>query len=438
MKKRISEIQIFRHITQIVFFILLPGLFALAFSQVKLIYNMILKGNFNFIQAFPRLIAAVAIIPITIFFGRFFCGWFCAFGSFNDFLYMISSKVFKTKFKVNRKLDAILKSLKYFVLVFIVIVIWTKGNTLFDNSSPWDAFALITNFPKAITSYFIGFVLLALITVGAMYIERFFCRYLCPLGAMFVIISKLKKIKIDKPKEKCGKCRVCTNNCAMGINLYKMEQVDSGECINCLKCIDVCPRSNPKISYMDENINPVFASSIAIVAFAALYGGSTVLGSVISDNTKAPTSVTSNDTTNQGDNTTSNNDNITQNNDDTQSQTTQNSDDAGTKGNSNSAKTAPKTTAPSSTTNSKYKDGTYTGTGYGYMSDINVSVSINNDKITNVKVDSINDSYKEPVNVVPQEIVQTQSSNVDVVSGATHTSNGIMSAAKDALSKAKN
>ena len=392
---------------------------------------MFLKGDFNFIQVFPRLIAVVAIVPITIFFGRFFCGWFCAFGLFNDFVYMISSKVFKTKFKVKRKLDAILKLLKYFVLVFIIIVIWTKGNTLFDNSSPWDAFALITNFPKAITSYFIGFVLLALITVGAIYIERFFCRYLCPLGAIFVLLSKFRKIKIDKLTEKCGKCRICTNNCSMGINLCKMEQVSSGECINCLKCIDVCPRSNPKISYMDENFNPAFASSIVIIAFATLYVGSSVLGNVISNNTKVAASVTSNSNTNQGDNATSNND-------DTQHKTTQNSEDSGTNANSNNAKTVPKTKAPSSTVNSKYKDGTYTGTGYGYMSDINVSVSINNDKITNVKVDSINDSYKEPVNVIPQEIVKTQSSNVDAVSGATHTSNGIMSAATDALSKAKN
>ena len=84
MKKKISEIQIFRHITQIAFFILLPSLFALAFGQVKLIYTMFLKGDFNFIQVFPRLIAVVAIVPITIFFGRFFCGWFCAFGLFND------------------------------------------------------------------------------------------------------------------------------------------------------------------------------------------------------------------------------------------------------------------------------------------------------------------------------------------------------------------
>ena len=429
MKKKVSEIQIFRHITQIAFFILLPGLFALAFGQVKLIYTMLLKGDFNFIQAFPRLIAAVAIIPITIFFGRFFCGWICAFGSFNDFIYMISSKIFKTKFIVNRKLDAILKLLKYIILLFIVFVIWTNGNTLFDNSSPWDAFAQITNFPNAIVNYFIGFVLLAFITVGAIYIERFFCRYLCPLGAMFAIISKLRKIKIDKPTEKCGKCRVCTNNCAMGINLYKMEQVSSRECINCLKCIEVCPRSNPKISYMDENLTPVFASSVAIVAFAALYGGSSVLGNVISANTKAATSITSNSSTNQGDNTTSNSG-------DTQPQTTQNSDDTGTTSNSNSSKTAPTTTAPSSAANSKYKNGTYTGTGNGYMSDITVSVRINNDKITNVDVASINDSYQEPVNIVPQEIVQAQSSNVDAVSGATHTSNGIMSAVADALGKA--
>ena len=418
MDKRISKLQIFRFITQVVFLILFPGLFALTFSGLKQFYIMIIKGDFNFVKLIPQLIEAIAIIPLTILLGRFFCGWFCAFGSFNDFIYIISNKVFKIKYKINVKLDLTLKYLKYGILLFIIFLIWTKGNKSFDVFSPWNAFGQISELPQAIIKYAIGFIVLAFISVGAMFIERFFCRYLCPLGAVFSVISRASIFRIDKPTDACGKCRICTNSCATGIELYKTQKVNSGECINCLKCIDVCPRTNPKISYMDENLNPVFASSVAIVAFAALYGGSSALGNVISANTKAPTSITSNNTTNQGDNTTKNN------------------DDTGTTSNSNSAKTAPKTTAPSSAANSKYKDGTYTGTGNGYRSDLTVSVSINNDKITNVDVVSINDNYKEPVNIVPQEIMQAQSTKVDAVSGATHTSNGIMNAVADALSKA--
>ncbi|MBZ9688610.1 4Fe-4S binding protein [Clostridium estertheticum] len=337
---------------------------------------MILKGDFNFIHAFPKLIAALVILPIRIFLGRFFCGWFCAFGSFNDFLYIISSKVFKTKFKINKELDAIFKYLKYIVLVFIIYVLWTKGNALSDSTSPWDAFAQMTNFPEAIADYFIGFVLLGFITAGAIYIERFFCRYLCPLGAVFAIISKFRKIKIDKLTEKCGKCRLCTNSCAMGINLYKMDQVNSGECINCFKCVDVCPRANTKVIINEENIDPAFASSVAIVAFAGLYAVGSGTCNLISSNIKESgnsTSITNGRTANKGDSKTQNSASIP----------------TDTEPHNNTNKTTPKanTTVP-------------------------------------------------PVNIVSQKIIKAQSTNVDAVSGATRTSNGIMHAVDDALRKA--
>ncbi|MGL5577034.1 MAG: 4Fe-4S binding protein [Sarcina sp.] len=64
--------------------------------------------------------------------------------------------------------------------------------------------------------------------------ERFFCRYLCPLGAVFSIISRFKILKINKKKDKCGKCRLCTNKCVMGISLYEDDNVKSGECITVL------------------------------------------------------------------------------------------------------------------------------------------------------------------------------------------------------------
>lgn len=74
MIKKIKKIQIFRHIIQLIMFILSPGLFILAFSEFKNIYTMIIKGNFNFIGAFPTLIEFITAIIITILLGRFFCG----------------------------------------------------------------------------------------------------------------------------------------------------------------------------------------------------------------------------------------------------------------------------------------------------------------------------------------------------------------------------
>ena len=184
--------------------------------------------------------------------GRWFCGWICAFGAYNDLIYFISKKVFKSKFKVNEKVDSILKYTKYVVLIFIIIVSWTMGSNILVSTSPWDAFGQITDLSTVFSSLLIGLILLVLITIGAAFIERFFCRYLCPLGAVFSIISKFGITKINKPKADCGKCRACTMNCSMGLKLYKVNGAKGGDCINCLKCTEVCPRKNANVNILDK------------------------------------------------------------------------------------------------------------------------------------------------------------------------------------------
>lgn len=387
MKKKISKIQIARFASQIIFLLLLPGLFTLSFSQVGKLYSSIIKGNFSLTSTLPFLTTMLVTMLVTIIFGRFFCGWMCAFGTMNDILYTISSKVFKIKFKVNEKTDRMLKLLKYVVLVFVLIFVWTLGNKTLNNFSPWNAFAQITNFKSAIFEYTLGFVILALIAVGAMFIERFFCRYLCPLGGIFAVVSKLRFFKINKPNDKCGKCRLCTNKCSMGIELYKVNKVTSGECINCFKCLDVCPRKNTQLSVADENINPALASSVAIAAFAGLYATSNVVANAVTSNATTISSSSS-----------------------------------------------------ASSSKGQYKDGTYTGTGTGFQPGMNVTVTVKNNKISSIDITSNNDTpgyFDQAAKVIPNEIIQSQSTEVDAVSGATRSSNGIMEAVTDALKNAK-
>ncbi|KMT23236.1 FMN-binding protein [Clostridium cylindrosporum] len=390
---KIQKIKIMRHIIQVIFLILFPGLITLAFSELKQIYLMIINGNFNIYNEFPILIEVLAIVPITIIFGRFFCGWICAFGSFNDYIYLISNKLFKIRFRVNEKVDSILKYFKFVVLLFIVVFIWTSGEKLFDTFSPWDAFAQIPQFSEAISKYTIGFILLGFIILGGMFVERFFCRYLCPLGAFFAIISRFRIFKINKPTEKCGSCKICTNNCSMGISLYKMEKVKSIECINCLQCVQVCPRKNAQMSICNGNINPVVASTVAITTLAGVYVVADKLGSKIASNNISDVSA-------------------------------------------NNKVNGKKSITPKK---AKYKDGTYTGVGEGFKPGLEVSVTVKNDKITSVEIVSNNETPKfaeKPFDMVPKEIIRTQSTKVDAVTGATMSSNGIMRAVENALQKA--
>lgn len=394
MKKKIKRIQIFRLAVQLLMFILSPGLFILGFSGFKSIYEMIIKGDFNFIQVFPSLIEFVTAIIITIVLGRFFCGWICAFGTYNDLLHLLSKHVFKINFKVNEKLDAALKYVKYLVLLLLIVVVWTMGSSVLDTTSPWDAFALITDFPQVLSDYTIGVVFLLLITVGAFFVERFFCRYLCPLGAVFNIFSRVGVLKIKKPSEKCGKCRVCTNNCSMGLQLFKVESVCGGDCINCFKCIETCPRNNTKVNVLGENINPELASSLAIAAMVGLYGVNNLGGIALAKSGLTTTAISS---------------------------------------------TSATTTTTS--TSQKYTDGTYTGTGTGYRGGTTeISVLIENGKISNIETISNQDTprfYENVESEMISEMLSTQSTLVDTISGATYSCEGIINATQDALTQAE-
>lgn len=399
MAKKIKKSQVLRHCIQLVLFLLLPGLYAMTFSELRTVYQMIIRGNLNFLQALPSLIEFVAVMSLTIIAGRWFCGWMCAFGAYNDLIYFISKKIFKGKFKVNEKVDSILKYTKYVILLSIIIISWTVGSNILESTSPWDVFGQITNLSNVISNLLIGLILLVLITIGAFFIERFFCRYLCPLGAVFSIISKLGITKINKPKADCGNCRACTVNCSMGLKLYKVDSTKGGDCINCLKCTEVCPRKNANVNILGQDFNATLTGSVAMATMLGLYGitnfgvDALTKAGIISNGSTISSNLISGDSTS---------DNVSQ----------------------------------------KYKDGTYTGTGQGFNGGTTkVSVTIADGKITKIEILSNGDDrqyFGRASGVITNEILAKQSADVDIVSGATYSSKGIISAVKDALGQAVN
>ncbi|MCH5139115.1 4Fe-4S binding protein, partial [Clostridiaceae bacterium UIB06] len=272
MVNKIKKSQVLRHTIQLIMFFALPGIYAMTFSQAKTVYKMIINGNFDFIQVLPSLMEFISVMIVTILMGRWFCGWICAFGAYNDLVYFISKKIFNRKFKVDERVDSILKYTKYVILIFIIIVSWTFGSSILQSTSPWDVFGQITNISSIVYNLLIGLILLVLITIGAAFIERFFCRYLCPLGAIFAILSRIGIVKINKPKADCDKCRACTINCSMGLELYQLDCAKGGNCINCLKCAEVCPRKNANINILGQNLNQSLAGSVAMAAMLSVYG----------------------------------------------------------------------------------------------------------------------------------------------------------------------
>lgn len=379
-KKKTATTQLIRHVIQLAAFILLPGLFISTFSAIRDVYTALIKGSFSFSAQAESLLALLAVFPITILWGRFFCGFLCSFGAMGDLLWALSRKIFKKPLKVDPKADSRLKLLKYLVLVLIVIFIWTLAVPVSSTMNPWTIFGMYASLSGwSSTTYLLSFgtFLLLLIMIGSVLIERFFCRYLCPLGAIFALTSKFRLFRIKKPREKCGNCRLCTWKCSMGINLDQQDVITSGECIDCFACVDICPRKNAKTVPA-----PAVAGTMAAFATTGLYYAGNLLSRNLSGNTEIPTAIID------------------------------------------------------SSAVGSYQDGVYTGTGTGFKGSTTVQVTVENGNISDITVLSSGDDeefFSRAKNTIISEILSQQSTQVDTVSGATFSSNGIIEAVANAL-----
>lgn len=344
------------------------------------------------------------MVLATYFLGRFFCGWMCAFGALQDWIFELAGVFRKRKTKVPAGLDAALKKLKYAVLLLAVIFIWTLEMSPALGYNPLDAFGVISSDPGVeslkllFESFLPGTVILIVILLTSAFIERFFCRYLCPTGAIFALGSRLRLIFIRKNREDCSSssCRLCTNSCSMGIDMSKHDEIHSGECIDCLKCIDACRKSNTRLALLGKQVNHLVMAIVSVALISgAIIGGNSILKKSLEaepSETKA-------------------------------SDYSENSE----------AKEEPVETA---VPKGIYKDGIYEGTGIGFRGETKVSVVVENGLITDIEVVDSQDDEKFLVRAesgVVESIISSQSLEVDAVSGATYSSDGIMEAVRNAV-----
>ncbi|NLI54660.1 MAG: FMN-binding protein [Clostridiales bacterium] len=385
--KKISPLLLTRRVIQTAAFIVFPGLFISTFSAMKTIYTAVIGGTFSLAANAGQVILVAAMLLITAMMGRFFCGFLCAFGSMGDFFWLVGSRLKLRRPAISVKADRALKRLKYILLFGIVLLGWTFGVSLPSGTgNPWTVFGMYATWKgwADLTGWLsIGALLLSGIVAGSMYIERFFCRYLCPLGAVFAIVSRFRLYRIRKPMQNCGSCQACTKRCAMGIPLYGMSTVTDSECIDCMKCVDVCPKDNVK-----TNPKPALAAAVAVVAMSGMYYAGNLAANAASSQLVTASLIA---------------------------------------------------TATNSAAAGQYIDGVYTGSASGYRGTTQVQVTVSNGSIADIAVLSTGDDaefFNRAKNTVISEILAAQSVSVDAVSGATFSSNGIIGAVKDALASA--
>ncbi|GBD92039.1 putative electron transport protein YccM [bacterium BMS3Abin04] len=225
-----------------------PGVEAfLPISSLMSVYYFLQTGNIS--QVHPAgFFIFIAIVSISLIFGKSFCSWVCPFGFLSeligDFGEKMEKKLFKKKLVFHKIFDYPLRSLKYLILAFFAYSIFftmsKEALKVFLNSSYNILVDVKLYYFFAHITEFSFFVIVALFALSIIF-RNFWCRYLCPYGALLGIISFFSPNKIKRDTTSCIDCGLCTKACPSNIKVDKVKTVISDECTMCLGCIDACP-----------------------------------------------------------------------------------------------------------------------------------------------------------------------------------------------------
>lgn len=175
------------------------------------------------------LIWFLALIPITYFFGRVWCGWVCHLGAFQEFLYRHNHP----KLLKSETVQKILKTAQYVLFAVLMIQLFITKSNIFIHYDPFKVAFNMASF------HLLGWILLGGLLLVSLFLYRPFCRGVCPVGLVLGWVTKLPYASKLRTQESCTACGVCSRSCnsqAVG----KKATFHSQLCILCGDCLDKC------------------------------------------------------------------------------------------------------------------------------------------------------------------------------------------------------
>jgi len=217
----------------------------------------------------------VTIVVVSLLMKKGFCGWICPVGTISQFSWMAGEKVFGKNFRIEKHTDMVLRALKYVLMAMFVLLI---GVAMVPNMM---VLFMITDYYKTADVKTMMFftemsrlafgVVTALVLLSLLY-KNFWCRYLCPYGALLGLVSRISPIKIRRDDEKCVHCRACSRHCPSRIDVEKSEVVHSAECFGCLTCVSRCPENGAlDVTIRAQGERRVFRPALFPVALVVLF-----------------------------------------------------------------------------------------------------------------------------------------------------------------------
>ncbi len=218
---------------------------------IETLYTFATTGVFVPHVHLANVVLAVAVLVLALLARGAFCGWICPLGFIQDLVAGLSAGVRRRFPSAHRGLrslrtsaaplailDRPLRLLKYAVLAWALWGAAVFGVMVFRDVDPWIA---LLDIGRESTGF--GLLVLGVTLVGALFVDRPWCRYACPLGAANGLVARFSPLRLERSAPACVDCNLCTRSCPMGIDVAKATVITSTECIGCLECVEACPRA---------------------------------------------------------------------------------------------------------------------------------------------------------------------------------------------------